>query len=80
MTALGTSGRDRKGAIQRLSQAAERVSSRLWLRGDELEAINQRAVIDHHCGLTQSVHGIGPKHSRTAGSMLMMLVEEQSTT
>ena len=23
---------------------------------------------------------IGPKHSRTAGSMLMMLVEEQSTT
>ena len=51
-------------------------------RGDELEAINQSAVIDHHCGLTryQSVHGIGPKHLRTAGSMLMMLVEEQSTT
>ena len=50
-------------------------------RGDELEAINQRAVIDHHCGPTryQSVHGIGPKHSRTAGSMLMMLVDEQST-
>ena len=31
---------------------------------DELEAINQRAVIDHHCGPTryQSVHAIGPKH------------------
>ena len=51
-------------------------------RGDELEAINQRAMIDHHCGPTryQSVHGIGPKRSRMAGSMLMMLVEEQSTT
>ena len=51
-------------------------------RGDELEAINKRAVIDHHCGPTgyQSVHGIGPKCLRTAGSMLMMLNEEQSTT
>ena len=46
-------------------------------RGGELEAINQRTVIDHHYGPTryQSVHGMGPKHSRTAGSMLMMLVE-----
>ena len=51
-------------------------------RGDKLEAINQRAVIDHHCGPTryQSVHVIGPKHSGMAGSMMMMLVEEQSTT
>ena len=51
-------------------------------RGDELEAINQRAVIDHHCGPTRyhRIHGKGSKHSRTAGSMLMMLVEEQSTT
>ena len=51
-------------------------------RGDELEAISQRAVIDHHYGPTrhQSVHGIGPKHSTMAASMLMMLVEEQSVT
>ncbi|KAH3870932.1 hypothetical protein DPMN_034124 [Dreissena polymorpha] len=35
MTAIGATGRDRKGAIQRLSQAAERVSSWLWLRREE---------------------------------------------
>ena len=36
MTAVGTSGRDRKRAIQRLSQAAERASSWLWLRREEM--------------------------------------------
>ena len=33
---VGTSGRDRKRAIQRLSQAAERASSWLWLRREEM--------------------------------------------
>ena len=36
MTAVGTSGRDRKWAIQRLSKAAERASSWLWLRREEM--------------------------------------------
>ena len=36
MTAVGTSGRDRKRAIQRLSQAAERASSWPWLRREEM--------------------------------------------
>ena len=36
MTAVGTSSRDRKRAIQRLSQAAERASSWLWLRREEM--------------------------------------------
>ena len=44
-------------------------------RREELEAINQRAVTDHHC-----VHGKGSKHSRTAASMLMMFLKEHSTT
>ena len=35
MTAVGANGRDRRGAIQRLSQAAERASSWLWLRREE---------------------------------------------
>ena len=35
MTALGTTGRERRVAIQRLSQAAERASSWLWLRREE---------------------------------------------
>ncbi|KAH3825186.1 hypothetical protein DPMN_127059 [Dreissena polymorpha] len=33
--ALGTTGRERRVAIQRLSQAAERASSWLWLRREE---------------------------------------------
>ena len=36
MTAVGTSGRDRKRAIQRLSQAAKRGSSWRWLRREEM--------------------------------------------
>lgn len=35
MTAIGTTGRDRRRTIQRLSQAAERASSWLWLRRKE---------------------------------------------
>jgi hypothetical protein len=35
MTAVGTTGRDRRRAIQKLSQAAERASSWLWLRREE---------------------------------------------
>ena len=35
MAAVGTTGRDRRMAIQRLSQAAERASSWLWLRREE---------------------------------------------
>lgn len=35
MAAIGTTGRDRRVAIQRLSQAAERASSWLWLRREE---------------------------------------------
>ena len=76
MTAVGSTSRDRRMAILKLSQAANET------REDELEAINQRTVIDHHCRPTrdQRVHGIVPKHSTTAASMLMMLVEEQSMT
>ena len=36
ITAVGTSGRDRKRAIQSFSQAAERASSWLWLRREEM--------------------------------------------
>lgn len=35
MTAIGTTGREKRMAIQRLSQAAERASSWLWLRREE---------------------------------------------
>ena len=35
MTAVGTTGRERRKAIQKLSQAAERASSWLWLRREE---------------------------------------------
>jgi len=35
MAAIGTTGRDRCRTIQRLSQAAERASSWLWLRHEE---------------------------------------------
>jgi len=35
MAAIGTTGRDRRRTIQRLSQAAERASSWLWLRREE---------------------------------------------
>ncbi|XP_052224708.1 uncharacterized protein LOC127840340 [Dreissena polymorpha] len=35
MTALGTTGRERRVAIQRLSQTVERASSWLWLRREE---------------------------------------------
>jgi len=35
MTAVGTTGRDRRRAIQKLSQAAEWASSWLWLRREE---------------------------------------------
>ncbi|KAH3849318.1 hypothetical protein DPMN_091717 [Dreissena polymorpha] len=40
-------------------------------------------MTDHHCGPTairMFMELKGPKHSKTAASMLMMLVEEQSTT
>ncbi|XP_052271754.1 uncharacterized protein LOC127872461 [Dreissena polymorpha] len=40
MTALGTTGRERRVAIQRLSQAAEQASSWLWLRLRESFASN----------------------------------------
>jgi len=35
MAAIGMTGRDRRRTIQRLSQAAERASSWLWLRREE---------------------------------------------
>ena len=40
MTAVATTGRKKRKAVQKLSQAAERASSWLWLRhrGEELEA------------------------------------------
>ena len=78
MTAIGTTGK----VIKKLSQAAERVSSWLWLRREEKSWKHQPTHSDWsplwahplwECSWIK-----GPKHSMTADSMLMMLVEEQT--
>ena len=81
MTAVGTTGREKRNAIQKLSQTAERASSWLWLRREETSWKHQPTHSDWsplwahplwECSWIK-----GPKQLMTADSMLMMLVEEQ---
>ena len=83
MTLVETTGRNKRRAVHRQSHSRTGVKFAVAeTRGEELETINQCAVIDHHCEPTRyhSVHGVGPKHSTTAQSMLMILIDERYST
>ena len=67
MTAVWTTGREKRVDIQKLGQAAERASS--WLGLDERRragSTNQHTVTDHHCGPIryESVHGLKGQNTR----------------
>ncbi|KAH3773841.1 hypothetical protein DPMN_141510 [Dreissena polymorpha] len=49
-SALSIKGADRKRAVGKLSLAAERASSWLWKKREELETYHQHVVSDQHCG------------------------------
>jgi len=79
MAAVGTTGRDRRWTIQRLSQAAERASSWLWLRR-ERRAGSYRPPHRKTVGpLAIRYTWIRPEISMTTSTMLMMEVDEQTT-
>jgi len=79
MAAIGTTGRDRRRTIQRLSQAAKRASS--WLGYDERRIPGSyRPPHRKTVGpLAIRYTWIRPEISMTASTMLMMEVDEQNT-
>jgi len=77
MTAVGTTGRDRRKAIWKLSQAAERASSWLWIRRMEWKPSTNTQWLITTVGppaIKECSWNNGPKHS--AGFMLKMLSRE----
>ena len=81
MTAVGTTGREKRKAIQKQVKLLNVRQAGCGLEERRRAgSTNQHTVTDHHCGPIryESVHGLkGPKHWMTADSMPMMLVEEQ---
>ena len=79
MAAIGTTGRDRRRTIQRLSQAPERASS-CYGYGERRRARSYRPPHRKTVGpLAIRYTWIRPEISMTASTMLMMEVDEQTT-
>ncbi|KAH3868065.1 hypothetical protein DPMN_031201 [Dreissena polymorpha] len=83
MSAVGSTGRDKRRTIQKLSQSTERSSNWLWLRRDDTAL--KKLIYRHSPEATvappsRDVQGSGAKHLRRRDTMLMMIVDLQYTT